>query len=113
MAAERERRKQPRFSIAGPIVVASESDEHVEGDMADVSVLGFRFYSARALDLGERVSATIQFPSGTSYVAEGVIRHATDAPPYCYGVAFTEETMARIIKESFGSTADDSGKERS
>ena len=43
-----ERRKQPRFSIAGPIVVTSASDEAIEGQMADLSLLGFWFYSGVA-----------------------------------------------------------------
>ncbi len=97
-----ERRKQPRFSITGPIVVNSGVDEVIEGKLVDVSLLGFRFYSDELLQLGEKISATVQFPNGNTYPVEGVIRHATEQLPCCYGVAFTEDTMVRLVKEAFG-----------
>ena len=77
--------------------------ERIEGEVVDVSLVGFRFYSNALLDIGEQVSTTVRFPSGKTETVEGVIRHATESLPYCYGVAFTEETTGRLIKDSFGS----------
>jgi hypothetical protein len=57
---------------------------------------------ARFSVTGPKISAMLRFPNGKTHQAEGAIKHATDKPPYEYGVAFTEETMERIIKESFG-----------
>lgn len=96
-----DRRKRQRLTVRGPIVVTRESGEIVDGELQDVSLLGFRFASKVLLRLGEKVSAQVRFPSGKTYATDGVIRHATDVPPYQYGVAFTEPTIERIIKESY------------
>lgn len=98
-----ERRRRPRFSVTGPIVVkAGPEEEEIQGELVDVSLLGFRFRSTELLQVGDTVIATVRFPSGKTHRAEGLVKHASDTPPFDYGVAFTEETMERIIKESFG-----------
>ncbi len=101
MAAD-ERRKHPRFAVVGPIVVTTGSGEEIRGETIDLSVLGFRFYSNELLEVGESVSATVRLPNGNIYAAEGIIRYVAEAGPYCYGVMFTEQTMQRLIKDSFG-----------
>ena len=96
-----DRRKQSRLIVRGPLVVTTEDGETVKGELQDVSLLGFQFASEVLLPIGEKVSAQVRFPSGKAYATEGVIRHATDVPPYRYGVAFTEPTIERIIKASY------------
>ena len=96
-----DRRKQPRFSIAGPLIVKTGVGERIDGEAVDVSLVGFRFYSNDLLNIGEKVSTIVKLPGGTTTPVEGVIRHVTETLPYCYGVAFTEETVGRLIKESF------------
>lgn len=97
-----ERRRRARFSVTGPIVILTQPDEEIQGELVDVSLLGFRFRSTELLQVGDAVAATVRFPSGKTHRAEGVVKHASETPPFDYGVAFTEETMERIIKESFG-----------
>ena len=95
-----DRRKRQRLTIRGPIVVTMEDGETINGELQDVSLLGFRFSSNVLLPDGDKVLAQVRFPSGKMYATDGVVRHATDMPPYQYGVAFTDATVERIIKEA-------------
>ncbi len=97
-----ERRKQPRFAITGPIVLMTDTGDEVTGVAADASVLGFRFHSNALLDLGEKVTVTLRSQDGQTHPTEGIVRHATETAPYCYGVAFTDETVQRLIRTAFG-----------
>lgn len=105
MTAREERRRTPRFSVTGPVMILTGAAEPIESELIDVGVLGFRFRTQELLQVGDAVSATVTFPNGKAHQAAGVVKHASETPPFIYGVAFTEEAMERIIRESFGKPA--------
>ncbi len=95
-----DKRRQQRFKVTGPITVVTASGRHVEGQLVNVGLLGWRFSSPIQLLIGEQLSAVIRFPSGRGHQVEGTIKAVGDGPPYFYSVSFDPQTIERLIKNS-------------
>lgn len=98
---EGEKRRQRRFPADGPVTVTLASGEPVDGGMVDIGLLGFRFRTTELLEIGERLSATIRFPSGSAHAVEGTVTSVRQHETFEYGVAFTPQTVERLIKDLF------------
>lgn len=94
-----DKRRQRRLNVAGPVTISTASGQQVAGEAINVSLLGCRLSSPTLLTVGEPIALTLRFPSGKSHVVEGTITTVTQHPPYQYGVAFTSETVERLLRE--------------
>ena len=99
--AEGEKRRQRRFGATGSVTIVTASGRTVDAEAIDVSLLGCRFSAVASLAVGDPVSTTLRFPSGRIHSVHGTIRSVSQGPPCQHGVAFTEETVERLIKDSF------------
>ena len=97
--SESEKRRRPRTPLSGGLDIMTGSGQRVQAQAVDFSLLGFRFSAEELLTVGEAVSTTIKFPSGKTHTVEGVIRFITAGAPYQYGVAFSQGTTERVIKD--------------
>ena len=98
---ESDKRRQRRMSSAGAITIVTASGREVPGEAIDVSLLGCRISSTVLLEVGETITTTLRFPSGRTQAVEGMIKSISHGLPYQYGVVFGEQTVERLIKDSF------------